>query len=108
MRTEVLNTMTSKKMATTAQQLRDLVDDTERLLRAAMDTGDEKLESMREDLTGQIERMRQHLDNFENEALHRMASTLRKADRTVHKHPYLAMGIVATLGGLFAILTVRR
>ena len=103
-----LSAMSGNQLDGATHQLRNLVDDAERFLGSAVDTGDQKLDALREDFAKQVKKMRSQLDEFESEAFHRLRRTMHNADRTVHEHPYAAMGAVAALGILFAVLAARR
>lgn len=91
-----------------ALHLRRLIDDAESLLDSAVDTGDQKLDTLRDDFARQVKQMRAQLEAFEGHSFERMRRTLHKADQAVHSHPYAAMGVVAAVGTLFALLAARR
>lgn len=91
-----------------ARSLRHLVHEADDYLKSAADSGDEKLEAVREQLARQVSRMRSQLEDLEAGAMHQARRAARKTDRMVHAHPYGAMGIAAAAGLLIGFLAARR
>jgi len=52
--------------------------------------------------------MRSQLDELEDSAIHKARHAARATDRTVHSHPYGAMGIAAAAGLLIGFLAATR
>lgn len=91
-----------------AHSLRHMVDEAERLLRTAADSGDQRFEAMRAKFGHQLERMRVQLDELEDTAVHKARQAARATDQAVHSHPYSAMGAAAAVGVLVGLLVARR
>ena len=91
-----------------AHSLRHMVDEADQFLKAAAQTGDEKFDAVRDKFVEQVRQMRAQLDELEDSAIHKARHAARVADRTVHSHPYGAMGIAAAVGLLIGFLAARR
>ncbi len=91
-----------------ASNLREMVDETDHLLKAAADSTDEKFDQARVRLEHQLRRMRLQLEELEGEAMHRAGRAARRANETMHAHPYGAMGAAAAAGVLIGVLLSRR
>lgn len=91
-----------------AKNLRNMIDETDQLLRSAVHTGDQKFDALHDSFTAQVRHMRAQLDEIETNALHQAKKAVREADRTVRDHPYSAMGIAAAAGLLIGVLAARR
>lgn len=75
-----------------------LADDAQALLEATRETVDEKVQAARERLSETIEHSREIYSDLQQQ----MVKRARKADQTIHEHPYqtalVAMGVGAMLG----------
>jgi ElaB/YqjD/DUF883 family membrane-anchored ribosome-binding protein len=91
-----------------AASLRHMVDEADQLLKAAADAGDEKFDQARIRLEHQLRSLRMQLDELEDKAVYRARQAARRADETVHSHPYGAMGVAAAAGLLIGVLLGRR
>ncbi|HET9643787.1 MAG TPA: DUF883 domain-containing protein [Burkholderiaceae bacterium] len=91
-----------------AQNLRQKVDDAERLLKQAAAAGDRTLDESRGRLESQLRRLREDLDDLQDATLRGARRALRNADNVVHDHPYGAMGVGAAIGLLIGLLVTRR
>lgn len=91
-----------------AQSLRHMIDETDRFLRTAAQSGDEKFDAMRDRFVEQARQMRQQLDALEETAVYKARRAARETDRTVHAHPYAAIGIAAAAALLIGFLAARR
>lgn len=91
-----------------AASLRHMVDEADQLLKSAADSGDRTLDQARMQLEHQLRSLRLQLDELEDKALHRARQAARRADETVHAHPYGAMGAAAAVGLLVGVLLGRR
>jgi len=91
-----------------AHNLRRMVEETESFLQAAAQTGDEKLMTIRGQLAEQVRNMRWQLDELEENAVHKARHAARVADRTIHGHPYGAIGVGVVIGLLVGFLAARR
>lgn len=82
---------------------RRLAEDAEHLLEATKGVVDEKVKTARQQLAETIDRGRDLRHGFEERAKHQM----RKADETIHEHPYhtafVALGVGALLGFLCSL-----
>lgn len=91
-----------------ANSLRHMIDEADTLLKSAARTGDETFDNIRDKFTDQVRQMRAQLEELEETAAYRAKRAAREADRTVHEHPYSAMGIAAAVGLLIGVLVARR
>jgi ElaB/YqjD/DUF883 family membrane-anchored ribosome-binding protein len=91
-----------------AHNLRQLIEEAERLVRNAADSGDQRLDAMRGKFEHQLKRMRLQLDELEDTAAHSARQAARAANQAVQAHPYRAIGIAAAAGALIGLLFARR
>ena len=91
-----------------ADRVHRVIDETDRFLKNAAASGDEKLDAVRNRLADQLRQMRLQLDEIEDSAVYKARHAARVTDRTVHEHPYGAMGIAAAAGLLIGFLAARR
>jgi ElaB protein len=94
--------------ASFAQDLRNIVDDADQLLKNAVKSGDAQFNAMRDRFEAQLHRMRRQLDDFEDTTVHTARQAARYADEAVRTHPYAAIGIGAAAGLVIGFLIARR
>lgn len=90
------------------QDVRNVVHDTEQLLKAAARQGDDSLAELRTRLELQLRHLRAELGDMEASALQRARAAAQSADQTVRAHPYGAIGLAAAAGLLVGFLAARR
>jgi ElaB protein len=90
------------------QDVRNVVNDTEQLLKAAARSGDDGLAELRTRLELQLRHLRAELGDLEASALQRARAAAHSADQTVRAHPYGAIGLAAAAGLLVGFLAARR
>ena len=92
-----------------ADSVRHMVDEADQFLKVAAESGDAKLDSVRGKLVDQVHRVRENLDDLENETVHQARRATRMTVHVIHAHPYKAIGIAAALGLLAGgLLATRR
>jgi ElaB/YqjD/DUF883 family membrane-anchored ribosome-binding protein len=91
-----------------AANLRHLVDEADEFLKAAAHGGDKKFDAVRDQFADQLRQMRAQVDDLEDSAIRKARRAARTADRTLHNHPYSAIGIAAAAGLLIGLLAARR
>ena len=91
-----------------SHQLRHLVDELDRVLRDAADSGDQHIEQARDRLRKQLGALRDQVSQFNGVALERIKQAASRTDEQVHAHPYGAMGLAAATGLLVGFLASRR
>ena len=91
-----------------ASSLRHMVDEADQFLKTAARSGDDGLDAARQRLADQVRTLRAQLEELEDEAVHKARRAARAADRTIHTHPYGAMGLAAAAGLLIGFLASRR
>ncbi|MEW6707475.1 MAG: DUF883 domain-containing protein [Pseudomonadota bacterium] len=91
-----------------AANLRHMIDEADQMLKTAADAGDQKFDQARLKLEHQLRSLRLQLDELEENATYRAREAARRADATVHSHPYGAMGVAAAAGLLIGVLLGRR
>jgi len=102
------NPFTGNGSDTLAGGLRQMVDEAERMLKSAAQSGDDKVDAVRQRLAEQVREMRGQLEQLEDDAVHQARRAARQADHAVHAHPYGAMGLAAAVGLLVGFLAARR
>ncbi|MES2229152.1 MAG: DUF883 domain-containing protein [Pseudomonadota bacterium] len=100
--------MISNSSTSLADSARHMVDEADRFLRTAAQSGDEKFDAMRDQFVAQVQSMRTQLDDLEDDVLHKVRRAARSTDLTVRSHPYQALGIAAALGLLIGLMASRR
>lgn len=88
--------------------LRNLVHDTEQLLKSAARSGDDGLAELRLRLETQLRHLRNRLGDLEAGAADRAREAARATDHAVRAHPYGAIGLAAAAGLLIGFLVARR
>jgi ElaB/YqjD/DUF883 family membrane-anchored ribosome-binding protein len=88
--------------------VRNLVRDTEELLKVAARTGDDGLGELRQRLEGRLRHLRSRLSDLEAGAAARARAAAAAADHSVRTHPYTAIGIAGIAGLLLGYLVSRR
>lgn len=88
--------------------VRNIVNDTEQLLKAAARSGDDGLGELRARLESQLRHLRAQLGGLESGAVEQARAAARGADQTLRAHPYSAIGIAAAAGLLIGFLAARR
>jgi ElaB/YqjD/DUF883 family membrane-anchored ribosome-binding protein len=91
-----------------AQNLRQMADDAERLLKQAAAAGDRTLAKSRSRLESQLRRLREDLDDLQDATVLGARRALRTADHVVQEHPYSAIGVGAAVGLLIGLLLTRK
>jgi ElaB/YqjD/DUF883 family membrane-anchored ribosome-binding protein len=91
-----------------AQGLQDMVEEGERLLRAARSSGSEHLSDLHDKLELQLQHARRELHALGETAAHNVRRAAHAADTAVHQHPYAAIGLAAGVGVLIGMLISRR
>jgi ElaB/YqjD/DUF883 family membrane-anchored ribosome-binding protein len=103
-----LNAQAEALKADLRQDVRNVVHDTEQLLKAAARNGDDGLAELRGRLELQLRHLRAELGDLEAGALQRARAAAQNADQTVRAHPYGAIGLAAAAGLLVGFLAARR
>lgn len=89
-----------------AQSLRHLIDEAERLLAGAAESGDEKLAALRQNSALRLQQLRLDIDALEDTAAYQARRAVRETRRAVQAHPFEAIGMAAAAGLLAAALVV--
>jgi ElaB/YqjD/DUF883 family membrane-anchored ribosome-binding protein len=102
-----LSTLSNSQSAL-AERLHHMIDEADRFLKSAASTGDEKFDAARTKVAEQVRQMRVQLEELDDRARSRARHAAQVTDRTVHDHPYAAIGIAAAAGLLIGFLAARR
>jgi len=98
-----MNTTRHESVEKVMEDLRTLVHDGEELLKAgASELGEKGLE-LRERLQAAVDRARVACQRLEDRAI----AGAKAADRTIHEHPYQAIGIALGVGLVVGLLAGR-
>jgi ElaB/YqjD/DUF883 family membrane-anchored ribosome-binding protein len=87
---------------------RSVIQDTEELLRATANQSSEGLGAVRDRVAERLERAKEELAEFGEDALARGKAAARTADEYVRAHPWESIGVAAAVGLLVGLLTGRR
>lgn len=90
-----------------ANGLHHIVEEAERLLVTAADSGDARFDEVRDKVSAQVREMRAQLEELQDSAVARTRRAARRADLAAHEHPYGAMGVAAAVGLLIGFLATR-
>jgi ElaB/YqjD/DUF883 family membrane-anchored ribosome-binding protein len=91
-----------------AASLRELVTESEELVKHIQRTGGEQLQGARDRFETTLAHARDELESMQDNALRRARRAARVADQTVHEHPYASMGAAAAVGALIGMLISKR
>lgn len=103
-----MNTMTDMQGDKLNNDLKDVIQDTEDLLKlSAADAGAEAT-ALRERVQARLLRARDRMQDLQAAAVDRAKEAGRKADDHVHQHPWQSVGIAAAIGLAVGVLIGRR
>jgi ElaB/YqjD/DUF883 family membrane-anchored ribosome-binding protein len=91
-----------------AQNLAQLVDDAETLVKTAEHGGGERVAAARERIESGLRHVRSELAALEELAEFKVRRAARAADVAAHDHPYVTAGLAAGVGLLVGMLISRR
>jgi ElaB/YqjD/DUF883 family membrane-anchored ribosome-binding protein len=91
-----------------AQNLAQLVDDAETLLKSAEHSGGERVAAARDRIESGLRHVRSELGALEELAEYKVRRAARSADIAAHDHPYVTAGLAAGVGLLVGMLISRR
>lgn len=91
-----------------ANALKQTVGEAETLLKGAGAAAGQEYASLLKRAQEKLLRAKDEMQRLEDNALLNAKYAARVADRTVHEHPYAAMGIAAGVGLLLGMLIARR
>jgi len=90
------------------KDFKNVVADTEDLLRATASQTGEKVAGVRAKLEERLETTKQQLIELEEGLVEKSKAAALATDELVHEHPWQAVGIAAAVGFLLGMLTSRR
>ena len=105
-RTNPATTETSREHLATS--LRELVAESEELVKHIQRSGGEQLQVARDRFETTLASAREELESMQDSAMRRARRAAKVADETVHQHPYASMGAAAAVGALIGMLITRR
>jgi ElaB/YqjD/DUF883 family membrane-anchored ribosome-binding protein len=100
--------MANANTARILDDLRQVVDDTEALLRDTSQAAGEGAHSARARMRETIDHAKERLSTLEAEVMSRSRDAARETDRYVRSHPWQSIGIAAGAGLLLGMLITRR
>ena len=104
MATTTRATPTKMKNNGSSSALNGVLDGAEALVAATADMGEEKLESLRSTLQGELEAARKQLERLEGKLVERANGI----DDYVHENPWQAIGVAGAIGVLVGAVAFRR
>lgn len=91
-----------------ADDIRRVVTQAEQFLKSSATQSGEALDEGREKLAEKVSALRSQLEAWGDDAGKEARHLARSADRSLHQHPYAAIGVAAAVGVLIALLATRR
>lgn len=88
--------------------LKQMVGDTEQLLKRASQSAGQDYNSALQGAAQQLRRAKAEFLRIEQDAIFHAKQAALVTDRAVHEHPYAAMGLAAGIGFLLGLLISRR
>lgn len=88
--------------------LRQVVEDTEALLRATAGQAGERAQEARTRAEDSLRQARARLEGLEQEVVTRARDAAHEADRYVHANPWQSIGVAAGVAFLLGLLVSRR
>ncbi|MEZ5458187.1 MAG: DUF883 family protein [Steroidobacteraceae bacterium] len=88
--------------------LRQVVEDTEALLRATAGQAGERAQEARSRAEDSLKAARARLEGLEQEVVTRARDAAHEADRYVHANPWQSIGVAAGVAFLLGLLVSRR
>jgi ElaB/YqjD/DUF883 family membrane-anchored ribosome-binding protein len=96
--------MNNRQTPTENNDLDTLVEDARALLTATVNVAEEKVVTARKRLSEALESAKDSCGRMQEKAV----EGAKIADKTVHEHPYQAIGIAFGIGALLGFLAARR
>jgi ElaB/YqjD/DUF883 family membrane-anchored ribosome-binding protein len=90
------------------RDLRNVIDDTEELLRLTAEQVGERVVEVRKRAQGSLVQARAQLARVQAEAVARGGQAKAEVDQYVHAHPWKAIGVVGLAGLIIGTLISRR
>jgi ElaB/YqjD/DUF883 family membrane-anchored ribosome-binding protein len=90
------------------QELRDVVRDTEEMLRHKVQDAGEGYVQAREKVERSLKKASQELHDAEQAVVERAKKAARATDHYVHDHPWESMGVATGVGLLLGLLIGRK
>lgn len=90
------------------EDLRQVVEDTEALLRATAGQAGERAQEARGRAEESLRQARARLEGLEDEVVGRARDAAHEADRYVRDHPWQSIGIAAGVAFVLGLLVSRR
>lgn len=88
--------------------LKSLARDAEDLIKATTETASDRATHARARLTDTLDRALETCQELQHQGVRSARTAVRKADRTVRRHPYGSIGLAVAIGALLVLLLRRR
>jgi ElaB/YqjD/DUF883 family membrane-anchored ribosome-binding protein len=88
--------------------IKNLVNDTEELVRATASQAGEKIVDLRNRTQEAVSKLKPQLEKFEAAAVDRAKTTVTATDAYIHENPWTAIGVSAGIGLVIGLLIGRR
>lgn len=88
--------------------VKNVLSDTEELLRAAASTTGDKAVELRDRAMVSLKRAKEKIEDVQDLVLERSKAAARATDDYVHDHPWRAVGMAAAVGFLIGLIVNRR
>ncbi len=103
-----MSTLTDRQRERLAQDLRNVIQDAEDLLKLTAHEAGADAAALRDRVRTRLLDARDSLLELQESAVERAREAGRKADDYVHDHPWQAIGIASAVGVLVGLLIGRR
>lgn len=103
-----MSTLTDRQRERLAQDLRNVIQDAEDLLKLTAHEAGADAAALRDRVRTRLLDARDSLLELQESAVERAKEAGRKADDYVHDHPWQAIGIASAVGVLVGLLIGRR
>ena len=100
-----METVTRDKLVS---DVKDVLDDVEKLMRQAASAGGEQAAELRNRAADALGKAQDKMDRLQREALHASREAADAADKWVHENPWSSVSAAAALGLLIGVLVGRR
>jgi len=98
---------TLENSAALAEELRNVVNQAEELLRAVSEDGNEAISALRERVYGAVDNAKTRLADLEQEAQSATQRVTNVAETYIREHPWITVGVAVGLGVLIGTLMRR-
>jgi ElaB/YqjD/DUF883 family membrane-anchored ribosome-binding protein len=90
------------------KDFKEVISDAETLLKATIDSGDEKLSEVRSRMEKSIKQAKTAMGESQSAVIDKARAATKVADAYVHENPWRTIGFAASVGAIIGMLIGRR